>query len=542
VPRWWGWGSLDTSYSAEEHPGLGPFLSAHIGPPFRGYAVPALESLSLPAPTSGFLSQVFSGVLSKQDIRIDRLSRVGHALGKSYTDLMRIRTNTIAHAPEAVLFPRTIEQVELILDTCERESLAVIPFGGGTSVTGALDAEQEPTISLDLENLQGLSGLDEVSHLATFGAGTLGPKLEEALASRGFTLGHFPQSFEYSTLGGWLASRSAGQNSIGYGRIEDAVFHLEAVTPRGRLSMGRGPASASGPSLKDLFLGGEGAFGVIVSATLRVRPLPAKKDYRAYFFHSFEEGVEAVRELLQTGPKPSLARLSDACETQAGLALSGGPHGAGSQLVRKVGLRLVETLGYEPGHTSLLLLGYEGGEREVEDGGSRAMRVCKARGAFDLGHSPAKEWLAERFLHPYLRDLLMDWGVMVDTFETATSWSNLVPLHAQLTGSARQALGHGFVMCHLSHAYETGASLYFTFFAAQDLRDPFEQWDRVKKEVTDQIMKGGATLTHHHGIGRFHRPWLEGEIGARGLDGLQAMKRALDPAGIMNPGVLWRPS
>jgi len=173
VPRWWGWGSLDTSYSAEEHPALGPFLSAHIGPPFRGYPVPALESLSLPAPSSRFLPQMFSRVLSKEDVRVDRLSRVEHALGKSYTDLMRIRTNTIAHAPEAVLFPHSVEQVEMILDTCEREDLAVIPFGGGTSVTGALDPEQEPTISLDLENLQGLSRLDEVSHLATFGAGTL---------------------------------------------------------------------------------------------------------------------------------------------------------------------------------------------------------------------------------------------------------------------------------------------------------------------------------------------------------------------------------
>ncbi len=475
-------------------------------------------------------------------MQTDSFARLTHALGKAYTDLMRLRLNAVRTAPDVVVLPESESQVERLLAYAERHQIALVPFGGGTSVTEGVESPRALNLCVDLGLLQGMQALDEPSHLARFGAGTPGPMLEQQLQARGFTLGHFPQSFECSTLGGWIASRSSGQNSIGYGRIEDVLYDMRVVTPSGAMSIGRAPASAAGPSLKEIFLGSEGTLGIITQASVRVRARPQVWDYRAYFFHSFEEGVRAVRELMQVGPRPALARLSDPDETRAGLALSRRPTTAMAGLVRRAGLGLVAQLGYPAASAALLILGFEGEAHAVDRDARRARSVVQRAGAFPLGASPGRDWLRDRFHHPYLRDAFLDRGVMVDTFETATRWSELPALHHALGETARQALGErSVVMCHLSHAYETGASLYFTFLAAQETTDPLAQWQRVKQVVTDRIMSLGATLTHHHGIGRTHEPWLKTELGAAGYNLLLATKRHLDPQGILNPGVLWRP-
>jgi len=463
-------------------------------------------------------------------------------MGKAYTDLMRLRLNAVRTAPDVVVVPASDDQVERLLAYAERHQVAIVPFGGGTTVTEAVQSPRALNLCLDLGQMQGMSSLDATSHLATFGAGTLGPQLEQALQTRGFTLGHFPQSFECSTVGGWIASRSSGQNSIGYGRIEDMVYDMRVLTPAGPMDIGRAPASAAGPSLKEVFLGSEGTLGIITQATLRIRPRPESRDYRAFFFHSFEEGVQALRSLMQNGPRPALARLSDADETQAGLALSRRPSSALASAARRAGLALLPHLGYPRASAALLILGYEGEAGRVSADAGRARGEMERAGAFHLGTSPGRDWLRDRFHHPYLRDVLLDRGLMVDTFETATRWSEIVSLHRQLGEASRQALGErSYVMCHISHAYETGASLYFTILAPQDSPDPLAQWQRVKKAVTDHIVSLGATLTHHHGIGRSHASWLKAEVGPAGYQLLMAVKHHMDPQGILNPGVMWRP-
>jgi alkyldihydroxyacetonephosphate synthase len=391
-------------------------------------------------------------------------------MGKAYTDLMRLRLNAVRTAPDVVVLPASDDQVEWLLPYAESHQIALVPFGGGTSVTEAVESPRALNVCVDLGQMRGMRSLDSLSRLATFSAGTLGPMLEGELQARGFTLGHFPQSFECSTVGGWIASRSSGQNSIGYGRIEDMVYDMHVLTPAGAMEIGRAPASAAGPSLKEVLLGSEGTLGIITRATLRIRPRPEARDYRAFFFHNFEEGVQAVRGLMQNGPRPALARLSDVDETRAGMALSRRPHTALGAALRRAGLGLVPLLGYPPASAALLILGFEGeAERVAEDAG-RARREMARGGGFHLGASPGREWLRDRFHHPYLRDAFLDRGLMIDTFETATRWSEIQSVHRQLADAARQALGpRGYVMCHVSHAYETGASLYFTFLAAHSL-------------------------------------------------------------------------
>jgi alkyldihydroxyacetonephosphate synthase len=541
--RWWGWGSADKHASLEDHPALGPFLDAHVGPAARPVPVPSLDTIHLPrSKATRTLLADLSRALTSSQIQTDAFARLTHAMGKAYTDLMRLRLNAVRTAPDVVVLPASDDQVERILAYAERHQVAIVPFGGGTSVTEAVESPRALNLCLDLGQMQGMRSLDETSHLAEFGAGTLGPQLEQTLQAKGFTLGHFPQSFECSTVGGWIASRSSGQNSIGYGRIEDMVYDMHVLTPAGPMDIGRAPASAAGPSLKEVLLGSEGTLGIITQATLRIRPRPVSRDYRAFFFHSFEEGMQAVRGLMQNGPHPALARLSDADETRAGLALSRRPSSALAAVVRRAGLGLVPRLGYPRASAALLILGYEGEAGRVSADSGRARHEMARAGAFPLGTSPGRDWLRDRFHHPYLRDAFLDRGLMVDTFETATRWSEILPLHRQLSEAARQALGErSYVMCHVSHAYETGASLYFTFLAPLDSADPLAQWQRVKKAVTDRIMSLGATLTHHHGIGRSHASWLKAEVGPAGYQLLMAVKHHVDPQSILNPGVMWRP-
>jgi alkyldihydroxyacetonephosphate synthase len=540
--RWWGWGSAETHASLEDHPALGPFLDGHLGPIARSIPVPSLDTIHLPrSKATRTLLTELGRRLAPAQLQTSAFARLTHALGKAYTDLMRLRLNAVRTAPDLVVLPDSNEQVEWLLAFAERHQIAVVPFGGGTTVTEAVESPRALNLCLDLGHLDGLTAFDDTSRLATFGAGTLGPHVEELLAARGFTLGHFPQSFECSTVGGWIASRSCGQNSIGYGRIEDMLYGMHVTTPAGPIDIGRAPASAAGPALKEIYLGSEGTLGVITHATLRVRPCPEIRDYRAYFFHSFEEGIDAVRSLMQHGPRPALARLSDADETLAGLALSRRPAKPLAGVIRRAGLRLVPILGYSSSSAALLILGFEGEAPRVVRDVQQARHLVERAGAFHLGASPGRDWLRDRFHHPYLRDAFLDRGLMVDTFETATRWSDLARLHRALGQAAREALGErSYVMCHVSHAYETGASLYFTFLAAQETADPLAQWQRVKDAVTDRILGMGATLTHHHGIGRSHASWLKAELGPAGYQLMLAVKHHADPQGILNPGVMWR--
>jgi alkyldihydroxyacetonephosphate synthase len=471
-------------------------------------------------------------------VRDDRATRVEHAAGRSYPDLVRLRTGDLAGAPDAVVAPGTAEEVGAVLAACSEARVAVVPFGGGSSVVGGVDpvADGFPAvISLDLHRLDRLLGVDRTSLTATFEGGLFGPEAERLLAAEGVTLGHFPQSFEYSTVGGWVATRSAGQASTGHGRIDELVEGLRLVAPGGEVVRRPVPATAAGPDLRELLIGSEGALGVICEATLRVRELPETRRYEGWSFRSFREGCEALRVMEQADASPDVVRLSDEHETRLSLTLA-----STGSVTERAGRAYLRMRGHEGG--CLAIVGLEGDEDAVERRRLHTGALLRAGGGLQLGRRPGEAWLRNRYGGPYLRDALLDHGVFVETLETATSWSNLDRLYRAVGDALRNALSERgtppLVMCHVSHLYRSGASLYFTFLARQQPEAALDQWHAAKSAACDAIVANGGTITHHHAIGRDHAPWLSAEIGETGVELLRAAKERLDPAGIMNPGKL----
>lgn len=466
-----------------------------------------------------------AAIVGDENLSTENVVRLRHAGGKSTPDLLRRRATEPQDAPDAIVFPADHAQVLALLAYCSEHGVAVVPFGGGTSVVGGVDpvrGQFATVIALDLRRLDTLTGVDPVSGLATLGAGVTGPQAEKLLSAHGLSLGHFPQSFEFATIGGFAATRSSGQASAGYGRFDDMVERLVVATPQGTVELGRAPASAAGPDLRELFVGSEGTLGIITSVTLRVHPVPETTAYQAWSFPDFATGAAALRALVQTGAAPTVLRLSDEAETGLNLARSGDVGGASV-----AGCLAITT--------------YEGTEAHVAARALEASGLLAAAGGTALGEAPAQQWEHGRFAAPYLRDALLDVGVLCETLETATTWANLSNLKTKVTGALMDSLGAqgtpALVMCHISHTYPTGASLYFTIVAKQ-LDDPIAQWRIAKSAVGDAIIAAGGTITHHHAVGADHRPWMQSEVGELGVRVLRAVKRELDPAGVLNPGKL----
>ncbi|MCT7660292.1 FAD-binding oxidoreductase [Mycobacterium deserti] len=458
--------------------------------------------------------------------RVDDLGRLLRAGGKSTLDLLRRRDSGEQDAPDAVLLPRDEDEIAAILRYCTDHRIAVVPFGGGTSVVGGLDpirADFPALVSLDLRRLDELHSIDEVSGEAELGAGLTGPDAERLLGERGFSLGHFPQSFQFATIGGFAATRSSGQDSAGYGRFNDMVRGLRAVTPTGVLDLGRAPESAAGPDLRQLLIGSEGTFGIITRVRVRVHPVPPATRYEAWSFPDFATGADALRAVVQTGTGPTVIRLSDEAETGVNLATT-----------ENIGEKQI-TGG------CLAITAFEGTEAHVASRHAETRAVLQAAGGTSLGEEPARAWEHGRFGAPYLRDSLLSAGALCETLETATNWSNVPALKAAVTEALTNSLGESgtaaLVLCHISHVYPTGASLYFTVVSAQR-GNPIEQWRKAKAAASDAMMRTGGTITHHHAVGADHRPWMRDEVGDLGVAVLRAVKATLDPAGILNPGKL----
>ncbi|GAA1824839.1 FAD-binding oxidoreductase [Planosporangium flavigriseum] len=454
-------------------------------------------------------------------VRTDDQARLAHAAGMSTVDLLRLRAGDAADAPDAVIAPADHDEVTDVLAACAAHRIAVVTFGGGTSVVGGLRASRDGyagVVAVDLARLGRLRHLDPVSRTATFEAGVRAPRAEELLAEQGFTLGHFPQSFERATIGGFAATRSSGQASSGYGRFDQMVVGLRVATPSGTLHLGRAPHTAAGPDLRQLFLGSEGALGVITEVTVQIRPTPPARRYLGWRLADFAAATEAARALAQDGPLPAVLRCSDELETTVN-AVSEGASADGC----------------------LMITGIEGTEDEVAGVASALTERLAGLGGQPLGEEPGQAWLRGRFAAPYLRDALLDAGALVETVETAAFWSALPATYAAVRDALATSLaGQGtppLVLCHISHVYSSGASLYFTVVAAQ-ADDPVAQWQAAKAAAGDAIAASGATITHHHGVGRDHIPWYRDEIGHEGVAVLRAVKRALDPEGVLNPGVL----
>jgi alkyldihydroxyacetonephosphate synthase len=535
--RWWGWGD----------PAQPPALPAHalafvreaVGTAPAPRPSVALERVRLPAPR--LPAQELAGlrsIVGAEAVRDEHEQRVLHAAGKGYPDLVRLRAGEPEGAPDAIVYPADHEQLRAVLELCSRSSVAVVPFGGGTSVVGGvspLAGTHQAVIAVEMARMDALLGVDRESATATVQAGIRAPALERQLASEGLTLGHFPQSYEYVTLGGCAATRSAGQASTGYGAIDKLVVGLRLAAPAGEVSLPALPATAAGPGVRGLLVGSEGTLGVISELALRVRAAPRERVYEGLFFESFEAGVGALRALAGEHVLPDVARLSDEEETRLSLALAG-EGGVKGRLGRAyLGLR-----GYSEG--CLAIFGFEGGEEDVAFRRGRALALARACGGLRVGASPGRAWLHGRFAGPYLRDDLLTHGVMVETLETATQWSRLRDLHREVGAAiaANLAAGGtpGLVMCHVSHVYETGASLYFTFIARQREGEEIEQWRSAKAAASEAIVAGGGTITHHHAVGVDHVPWMDREIGGTAVHALAALKAELDPAAIMNPGKL----
>jgi alkyldihydroxyacetonephosphate synthase len=415
--------------------------------------------------------------------------------------------------------------------------VAVVPFGGGTSVVGGVEplrGAHPRLISLDLRRLTEVE-IDRRSMTARLGAGLRGPEAEAALGREGLVLGHYPQSFEYATIGGFAATRSAGQASSGYGRFDALVSSVTLIAPGGELRTLATPHTAAGPSLRELALGSEGVLGVIPSVEVRLRVAPSVRRYEAWIAEDFEAGTEIVRAMAQGAGLPDVIRLSDEEETEVSLALSG-PRGlAGAAVEGYLGIRRRRG-------GCLIVVGHEGGEETVARRRALTVRELRAGGAAYLGRAAGRSWERSRYEGPYLRDTLIDMGALVETLETSHTWSGLRRLYEDVGAAIRGALEGqgtpGIVFCHLSHAYADGASLYFTFVAAARTQAEVEQWNAVKEAASAAIVAAGGTISHHHGVGRDHAPYMEAEIGGAGIEVLRAVKDRLDPAGIMNPGKL----
>ncbi len=482
------------------------------------------SALAAPSVPDEFVQAAHAAV-GHDHVLLDDDTRRLRTRGKSTPDLLRARAGDLADAPDAVVRPGTHDEVVAVLEAAVEHHVAVVPFGGGTCVTGGLAARRDGysgLVSLDLARLDRLVEVDPVSMTATLEPGLRAPEAEALLAGHGLTIGHFPQSFEYASIGGFAATRSSGQASAGYGRFDAMVVAVTVATPTGTLQLGTSPANAAGPDLRQLVLGSEGAFGVITSVTVRVRKVPEVKVYEGWRWPSFAEGTAAVRAVAQSGLQTTVLRLSDETESAVNLADPDAINGSGGS----------STGG------CLMVVGFEGDSDLVAERRAAVTRLLTDLGGEAVGEDPGRAWEHGRFRAPYLRDSLLDLGVLVETLETATFWSGVENLYAAVKGALETHLDQpALVLCHVSHVYETGCSLYFTV-AAKQSADPVEQWWRAKRAAMDAIAAQGATISHHHAVGTDHRPWLEAEIGTVGVRILRAVKAELDPTGVLNPGVL----
>jgi len=534
--RWNGWGLVDApDVLGDRAEGVWTWMSRALGvSPLPSTPAKELSDITLPPVLldSHTLRKIES-VLRAGRVTTDDYERAFHARGKSYLDLLHLRAGRLDTAPDAVVYPTSAEEVLALVRLAEAERIALIPFGGGSTVVGGVTAEpgkgHVAAVTVDTTLMNQVLEIDKESLIACVQSGIYGPQLEEALQAEGVTLGHYPQSFEFSTLGGWIAPRSAGQQSNKYGKAEHWVVATNLATPQGMWSTENFPGSAAGPQLTDLVVGSEGVLGIIADAVIRLHPAPEAKDYRGYVFMDFAAGVAATRDMMQAAVPTAMIRLSDAAETRSFRALYAG--------------------GAEPDAADqfcLMVVGLEGDRATVDTALERSRAVIERHGGMELGEGPGETWYRSRFATPYLRDPMMDRGLAVETLETATRWSNIINLHEVTSRAIADAMeanpgapgARGIVMAHISHSYTDGASLYFMCTFVRDTAREVEQWLAIKRAASDAIVANGGTISHHHGVGTDHMPWIGSEKGPISTAILKAVKDQVDPTGILNPGKL----
>jgi len=498
---------------------------------FKGKHLPGTEPVKLEKPSMLKPVQVdfFRSVSGAENIQTDDVSRARFSCGKFYGELLDLRLGLVPDPPDAVVAPRTHEEVKKIISFCSGEGIAVVPAGGLSSVTGAVRAPGGG-IALDLtKHLNKVLAVNKVNKTVTVQAGMYGPALEEKLNRQGYSCGHFPQSFEYSTVGGWISARGAGQASTGYGKIEDMLVSVKVVTPAGVIVTRDFPRMAQGWDIFRLFAGAEGTLGVITEATLHVfNYAPENTTSAAFIFRSFEAAVEAMRIIIQAEcGKPHLFRISDPDETDIAFR-TGGFEGTLAD-------RALQMLGFKTGSRCLMFVTVEGEKDYARFVIRKIKRKARAGKGLYIGTSPVRKWLEQRYSSAYMRDPLMDLGIMTDTLETAVTWENLLKVwKAAHEYVARRS--KAFMMIHISHVYENGANLYFTFLSPMEKGNEKNDFTTFHRGLVETILEHGGSISHHHGVGRVLGPWMEGHLGRNSMELLRAVKKHLDPNNIMNPG------
>ena len=545
--KWWGWGDEGVSFTHEDKPEFAPFVMEVIGLDVtRETARPvAFDELSVGEPRldSGLRGALESAV-GGDHVSTDAHDRVVHARGKSLRDLVRHRRGDVGRLPDVVVRPGDEQAVAAILSAALEADAVVIPFGGGTSISGSLEApagEERTVISVDLERLDRVLEIDDTSRLARVQAGALGPALEQQLNERGWTFGHFPDSFTHSTLGGWIATRSSGMQSDRFGDIADLVRAVRVVTPAGILATRPVPSTSTGPSVREMVLGSEGRLGIITEATVHVQRTSARRMILGYLLPSWPEALAAMRDIAASEAEPSVTRVSDAPETAFSFATKKGGGLVDSLKSKALKTYLERRLGYDTSAMCLSFIGYEGTEAHVAKQRKFVGRIIKRHNGLCIGSEPGELYDQKKFDTPYIRDYLLDRGALADVSETAAPWSALEPVYDSVVRSARSTFDElgvpGYVMCHLSHSYHAGACLYFTFaFVPSGRRDGLEEYDAVKAGIQQAFIDSGATLSHHHAVGTEHAPWLEDDISQPGVVMLRALFDGVDPGANLNPG------
>jgi len=491
-------------------------------------------AVDLPSKLADKIITQLEAIVDQENVSTESEDLLRNSFGSSYVDYLKLRQQQIDTHPDAVVAPRTEKEIEEILTLCLQEEIAVVPLGGKSSVTQGI-AYPNGGIALDLtKHLHSIHEINEVDNTVTVEAGIYGPDLEQQLQTyhsdnfpRGFTIGHFPQSFEYSTVGGWVVTRGAGQESTGYGKIEDMVLGIRMITPTGVLELPTYPAKALGPDLIQVVVGSEGTLGIVTQVVLKIRPRQESNRYGAFLIKSWEDGIAAVRQVMQgRSGKPFVFRLSDPEETAISLAVAGFG-----------GLKdwVLTKLGYLPGKRVLLLVSTSGSAAYAKVVMQQIRKAVKANNGMYVGSSPVKTWFEDRFETPYLRDSLMDHDIIIDTLETATTWNKMLDVWQQVRAVIK-ARGKIICMTHISHMYENGGNLYFIFMTKAPTADQVQQYQNFQNQIIDAIHQAGGSLSHHHGIGRLYGPRLEDEVGTVAMRVLRAIKAELDPKHIMNPG------
>lgn len=546
--KWWGWGVEGVAFTHDNKPGFAPFVLDQIGLDLSqpGVEPPRFEDLDVPAPhLPEDLDGTLRAAVGGHHVNTTDMDRVVHTYGKGLRDLVMVRAGTLPRVPDAVVYPANEDEVRAVVDAVVAADAVLIPFGGGSNISGSLTPpadEGRPVISVDMGRMNRVLEIDEHSGLARVQAGVLGPDLEEQLGARGWTTGHQPDSFRHSTLGGWVATRSSGMQSDKYGDIADITRGLRLVQPGKVVVLRPLPSTSTGPSLREMILGSEGRLGVITEVWVHVHRLPENRDVIAYLFPNWAAGLAAMAEIATSDADPSITRVSDAAETAFSLAT----RKASTSLSSKVGEGLFELLrrrGWDLQKVCISYIGYEGSAAHLRFEKSIVGKIIAKHGGIKLGRGPGAMYDQKKFDTPYLRDFLLDRGAVGDVSETATPWSRLGELYTSTVRAARKAYAElgvkGYIMCHLSHSYHSGACLYFTFaFPPRTDQDPLAQYDVVKSAIQQSFVDHHGTLSHHHGVGVDHAPWMEQDVSEAGMDLMVGMLRSTDPSRNLNPGTL----